>query len=232
MWNFECFVHYPPRHEEATELRHAVIAQRMRSLDGVLSWRNLNIPATPEFGRELIASYKLSYPTPSLAVTGIYTFRGSNYVYEDRISYDDKLIFSFDVDRVGELYAPLLHSEFPRVVEAFEGYLMRGFYSAYATKYHALHKDTLEALRAKGDVNLNGRNNIFSLQPAQYWSEEVCRRALGYGRDEVIKRLSGKVPLVQPLMDGVYVVFNDNPDLTFEEFCAYNDKLKPVLGLR
>ena len=23
-----------------------------------------------------------------------------------------------------------------------------------------------------------------------------------------------------------------NPDLTFEEFCAYNDRLKPVLGLQ
>lgn len=34
-----------------------------------------------------------------------------------------------------------------------------------------------------------------------------------------------------PLMDGVYVVFNDNPDLSFEEYCAYNDALKPVLGL-
>ncbi|MDY0872750.1 hypothetical protein [Dongia rigui] len=232
MSNFECFIHYPPRHEEAVESRHADVVNRMKAQDGILSWRNLDTPEAPSFGRELIASYKLIYPIPSLVVTGLYTYRGSNYAYEDRISYDDKLIFGFDIDQIGELYAPILHKELPAVVEAFQGYLLRAFYSAYATKYHALHKDALDILRGKGNVNVNGRNNVFSLQPAQYWTEGVCQKAMGYGRDEVIKRLSGKVPLVRPLMDGVYVVFNDNPDLTFDEFCAYNDRLKPVLGLQ
>ncbi|WP_368412619.1 hypothetical protein [Dongia sp.] len=232
MWNFECFIHYPPRHEETVESRHAIVTERMKAQRGILSWRDLIVPAAPEFGRELIASYKVNYPIPSLEVTGLYTYRGANYVYEDRISYDDKLIIRFDVDRIGKSYGPILHSELPSAVEAFQGYLLRGFYSSYSTKYHALHKEMLDMLRAKGNVNVNGRNNVFSLQPAQYWNEEVCRKAMGYGRDEVIKRLTGRVPLVQPLMDGVYVVFNDNPDLTFEEFCAYNDRLKPVLGLQ
>jgi hypothetical protein len=34
-----------------------------------------------------------------------------------------------------------------------------------------------------------------------------------------------------PLMDGVYTVFSDTPDLTYEEFVAINDRFKPVLGL-
>ena len=232
MWNFECFIHYPPRHEEPVESRHAIVTGQMKAHKGILSWRDLIVPAAPEFGGELIAYYEVSYPIPSLEVTGLYTYRGANYVYEDMISYDDKLIFKFDVDSVGELYVPILHKELPSVVEAFQGYLLRGFYSAFSTRYHALHKEVLEKLRTKGNMNLNGRNNVFSLQPAQYWNEEVCRRAMGYSRDEVVKRLTGKVPLVKPLMDGVYVVFNDNPDLTFEEFCAYNDRLKPVLGLQ
>ncbi len=232
MWNFECFIHRPPQHEESIESRHAFIAERMKSLKGTLSWRNLSIPPAPDCGKELSASYELSYQALPMTVTGLYAYRGSKYIYGDHISYDDKLILHFDIDQIGEFYAPILHREFPLLVEAFQGYLLRGFYSAYATKYHGLYKETLDALRAKGDFDLNGRNNIFSLQPAQFWSEEVCRRALGYGSDEVIKRLTGKVPLVQPLMDGVYVVFNDNPDMTFEEFCAYNDRLKPVLGLK
>jgi len=99
-------------------------------------------------------------------------------------------------------------------------------------KYEDLHREIVATLRSSPAADIDGRNNIFTLEVAQYWDAELCQRALGYGRDEVIKRLTGKVPLVQPLMDGVYVVFNDDPDLTFEEFCAYNDRLKPVLGLQ
>lgn len=86
-------------------------------------------------------------------------------------------------------------------------------------------------LRDDDVVDTDGRNNIFCLRPAHYWDEDLCRAAMGFGRDEVIRRLTGRVPRVEPLMDGVYVVFSDNPDLSFEEFCAYNDALKPVLGL-
>jgi hypothetical protein len=39
------------------------------------------------------------------------------------------------------------------------------------------------------------------------------------------------VPLVMPLMDGVYTVFSDNPDLTYEEFVAINDPFEPMPGL-
>ena len=39
------------------------------------------------------------------------------------------------------------------------------------------------------------------------------------------------MPLVRPLMDGVYTVLNDNPNLSFEDFCVFNDRFKPILGL-
>ena len=114
---------------------------------------------------------------------------------------------------------------------AFQGYAGHGYMASHSRHYSELRAAEISKLRLDPSIDVNGRNNIFTLNVAEYWDAELCQRALGYGRDEVIKRLSGKVPLVRPLMDGVYVVFSDNPDLTFEEFCAYNDRLKPVLGL-
>jgi hypothetical protein len=91
--------------------------------------------------------------------------------------------------------------------------------------------EPLRRFPADPSIDTNDRNNIVTLEPAMYRDGLLCQRALGYDRDEVIRRLQGKVPLVMPLMDGVYTVFSDNPDLTYEEFVAINDRFKPVLGL-
>ncbi len=89
----------------------------------------------------------------------------------------------------------------------------------------------MNKLREDPTINVDGRNNIYTLCSANFWDDELCRRALGYGPDEVIARLEGKVPKVQPLMDGVYVVFNDNAKQTYDEFLSLNETFKPLLGL-
>ena len=86
-------------------------------------------------------------------------------------------------------------------------------------------------LRAHG-ITPNGRNNIYTLSPACYWDKDLCQTALGYDRDEVIRRLAGKVPDVRPLADGVYIIFNDNPLLSFDDFLAIQHTFKPILGLQ
>jgi len=55
---------------------------------------------------------------------------------------------------------------------------------------------------------------------------------LGYDRDEVIRRLAGKVPDVRLLADGVYIIFNDNPLLSFDDFLSIQHTFKPILGLQ
>ena len=86
-------------------------------------------------------------------------------------------------------------------------------------------------LRARG-ITPNGRNNIYTLSPACYWDGDLCQTALGYGCDEVIRRLAGKVPDVHPLADGVYIIFNDDPLLSFDDFLAIQHTFKPILGLQ
>jgi hypothetical protein len=86
-------------------------------------------------------------------------------------------------------------------------------------------------LREDKSIDIDGRNNIYTLRPAQYWDAELCRRALGYDPDEVIARLHGRVPRAERLMDGVYTVLNDSPEMSYADFVEMNEKIKPILGL-
>jgi len=228
---FEYFMHYKPKHEESIERRHAIVVNAMQQLPQPLSWRYLKIPRAPDCGEHLSAHYEIAYPASGIWLVGDYVYRGEAYKYQDRISYDDKMTITFATSNEHLNYQQMLYQHLSDAISAFGGYLARGFYSAYSTRYHDLHRTKLDRLQLEQKIDLNGRNNIFSLQPTQYWDEELCHKAMGFGRDEVISRLDGKVPLVKPLRHGVYVVFSDNPDLSFEEYCAYNERLKPILGL-
>jgi len=226
------YMHFRARQEESIEERHDAFANNMLNLPAPLGWRGLKIPPAPDCGEYLGASFDIDYPVRGLELQGRYVFRGETYEYEDEATYDDKVWITFPTQSQNLDYREMLHQHLAQAMEAFGGYSAHGYFNGYVVKYEDLHGAEIQALRNRPGVDVNGRNNIFTLNVVQYWDAELCQRALGYGRDEVIKRLTGKVPLVRPLMDGVYVVFNDNPDLTFEEFCAYNDRLKPVLGLQ
>ncbi|MBI2253539.1 MAG: hypothetical protein HYU58_02850 [Proteobacteria bacterium] len=230
--NFRFYMHHRANHDVSIETRHAGFALRMMKLPRPLGWAGLNVPPAPDCGDELGASFEIVYPVAGLELDCRYVYRGETYKYEDEAFYDDKAWISLTPKSPQIDYRKMLHVHLAGATVAFEAYAAHGYFGAYVVKYEGLHAAELRALHDRPDVDINGRNNIFTLNVVQYWDAELCQRALGYGRDEVIKRLTGKVPLVQPLMDGVYVVFNDNPDLTFEEFCAHNDRLKPVLGLQ
>ena len=44
-------------------------------------------------------------------------------------------------------------------------------------------------------------------------------------------RMRGHAQLVEPLLDGVYVVFDDNPALSYEAFVRMNQRFKAILGI-
>lgn len=100
------------------------------------------------------------------------------------------------------------------MIEAFRGYRafcnFDQYLSAYYGGFHASEtgfdacgnlierNETYNRLRREG-VEVDGRCNIYALRPAQYWDTELCQRALGYGPEEVVTRLAGKVPKVEKL---------------------------------
>jgi hypothetical protein len=219
---------------EPVEDRHREVVANMQEVETPFGWKNIVPPAEPKFGEESVALYSARYPQlPAVRCEGLYHIRASGFMYDDQ-SCDDSLVIQLNVSSVHIDYPYVLRSQFPRLISAFRSYSAQVRYGRYSTKYIGGVYNTnpvYNMLRENRAIDIDGRNNIFTLQPAIYWDGLLCRRALGYDRDEVIRRLQGQVPLVMPLMDGVYTVFNDNPDLTYDEFLAINNRFKPILGL-
>lgn len=177
----------------------------------------------------------------------VYLYRTDKNLFE-KVSYEnDQLFFEFDPGYNKINFADIWHIHFPKAIEIYEPRRADSFYSEYANCYEdgfrpgePRHADEYgrsysivpeyNALEATGVIP-NGDFNIYTLQPVVYWNKAMCLDALGFDRDEVIRCLEGKVLHIRPLNDGVYIVFNDNPLLSFDDFLAIQHTYKPLLGL-
>ena len=223
---------FRPSLSEPVELRHAEVTRNMQQIGPPLGWKGLQVPPVPDFGPDVVVGFQVKYPIRGVVCGGTYNYRHKNQ--EDHSSDDDRLRTYFKTSNPHIDYRTTLREQLPKLVAAYRSYRAIVFFDLYRDQYTGGSKKTnptYNRLRADKPINMDARNNIFTLEPAMYWDALLCQRALGYGRDEVIRRLQGKVPLVMPLMDGVYTVFSDDPDLSYEEFVAINDRCKPILGL-
>lgn len=227
----QLWVYARPDINESVATRHAGIVERMMGVGAPLGWRGLEAPPVPVRRKgSMLSSYCASYPTGELKHFATYQIRDLRYL-DDLAADDDKFAILLSPVTQSSKIREILHVHFPEVIIAVEGYRAAAYFDSFGLQFSKQHDRERSTLKACGGVDIDGRNNIFTLEAAQYWDAELCGKALGYGPDEVIRRLDGQVPLVRPLMDGVYIVFNDDPDLSFEDFCVFNDRFKQVLGL-
>ncbi|RPD83190.1 hypothetical protein EGK75_13310 [Neisseria weixii] len=176
-----------------------------------------------------------------------YLYRTKDNESETKAYSNDKLFFEFEpwYDKIN--FADIWHIHFPKAIEIYEPRFADSSYAGYSTCYEEGYRYGEEprknengitysivpeynALEATGVIP-NGDFNIYTLQPVVYWNKAMCLDALGFDRDEVIRRLEGKVLHIRPLNDGVYIIFNDNPLLSFDDFLAIQHTYKPLLGL-
>jgi hypothetical protein len=230
--------------------RHEEFMGAMADIGAPLGFAGLKTPPAPDCGAELIASFRVKLPAPGLRFNGFYRFRGERYTYRDTRGFDEAVDYVFDVRNRHLDYRSVLKDALPRVVAAFKAYRACVIYDRYPMAYaggffpsedgetafdeqgcEVWNNADYNRLREDDSVDVDGRNNIYTLYPAQYWDAELCRRALGYGPDEVIRRLEGTPALATCLMDGVYVVLDDDPGLSFEAFLRMNRDYKSLLGL-
>jgi hypothetical protein len=224
--------YHRPDPDQSIEERFDAIVSGMQALDGPFSWRGLAMPPTPVVKRGSYSTwFNVKYPIKGLSHATHLVRRNREYLSDDHAATDDTGRWELTVDHPQINYRDVVHRYLAELATAHIAYraiaYTRGIFFDYEKKHDAEYQRLIDT----PGINVNGRNNIFTLHPAQYWDAELCGKALGFGPDEVIRRLDGQVPLVRPLMDGVYTVFNDDPDLSFADFCAFNDRFKPVLGL-
>ncbi|MCL1622084.1 hypothetical protein ABXT21_02160 [Ralstonia sp. SM1864_UCD524_TZ4] len=245
-FDVELWVFSRANERESVEEKHSEFSTAMSSLESPLGWFGLGLPAAPEFGESSYAAFGVKYPIRGLKFVGTYVNRLGLKSGEDSARADDFVRLGFKVPGKVLDYRAVLRDHFPRVIEAFRGYRafcnFDQYLSAYYGGFHASEtgfdafgnlierNETYNRLRREG-VEVDGRRNIYALRPAQYWDTELCQRALGYGPEEVVTRLAGKVPKVEKLGDGVYVVFNDDPAMSYDDFLSLNERYKAILGL-
>ncbi|WP_156348070.1 hypothetical protein [Sphingomonas sp. Leaf231] len=216
------------------EERHARFVERMCRIGSPLGYAGLEPPPAPDCGDGLSAGFSMKYPIRGLLSFGRYKFRGVDYKWEDKASYDEHLDFRFFLPSKKLHYSDILKNQLPLIVDAFEAYRCGVGYDYHSVYYSGGLNRTnpaYNALLSEEGIDVNGRNNIYTLNPAQFWDGELCQRALGFDRDEVIRRLKDVAVLARPVMDGVYLVLNDDPQLTYEAFVEMNERIKPMLGL-
>lgn len=220
-------------HTDSVDELHAEIMHNLLQVGPPFGLAGIQTPRIPGFGSNLVIGYNIRYPIRGIHAEGIYHYRKEGH-NDDHAAMDDALFIKFKIPNKQLEYRSILHAHFPELVAAFGAYRAYVGYDYHGLQYCGGGERTnpiYNRLLADKSINVDGRNNIFTLEPAMYWDALLCQRALGYGRDEVIRRLEGQVVKVMPLMDGVYIVFNDDPNLSYEAFVAINDKFKPILGL-
>ena len=72
---------------------------------------------------------------------------------------------------------------------------------------------------------------LFTLSPVIYFNEESYNKLIKVPKEELLERLKGKAKVVMLLEKGIYIIFNDKADITYEEFVEMNNIFKPLLGL-
>ncbi|MGN2410405.1 hypothetical protein [Pseudomonas syringae] len=232
--DIELWIYAYPDKTLTIDQRHVEVMDRMSRIGPPLGFSGIELPATPSCGDGLVATYTVKLPIRGLRFVGDYAYRGDRYTYEDRSTYDEHLRFGFKISNKAIDYKLVVNEHLPKVIEAFKGYKAHVSYDLYGLYYQGgLNDDnpTYNRLREDETVDIDGRNNIYTLYPAQFWDEALCQRALGYGPDEVISRLQGKCLMAVRLMDGVYLVLNDDPNMPYETFVDMNEQIKPILGL-
>ena len=72
---------------------------------------------------------------------------------------------------------------------------------------------------------------LFTLFPVMYFNEECYKKLIKVPKEELLKRLEGKAKKVLLLEKGIYIIFNDKADISYDEFVEMNETFKPLLNL-
>lgn len=151
-----------------------------------------------------------------------YPFRGENYL-RDNAQFDDFTVITFDpaaaADRLRELFDEVL----PAYIEAF------GSYKATVSDSQirlADWKHVVELCNSTGK-DVDGRDGVYRINPANYFDRELCRRAFGLAPESIVGVLQGKVERAALLGDGVLLVAASKIPLPREDYEKLDARARP-----
>ena len=212
---------------ESMEERHKKVMEGLSKLEAPLGLKDSKIPETPDFGTELVCFYDAkNIKTKGVSIEGVYRWRGLKYVIWDELRYEFKITYKL-ID-----YKKIIYEALPKVINIFDPYVADIFVSSsYSIAYKESYKSEILKLKEKGLKIGKLKDVLFILSPVMYFNEESYNKLIKVPKEELLERLKGKANEVLLLEKGIYIIFNDKTDITYEEFVEMNNIFKPLLGL-
>ena len=212
---------------ESMEERHEKVMEGLSKLEAPLGLKDSKIPETTDFGIELVCFYDAkNIKTKGVSIEGVYMWRGLKYVVWDELRYEFKITYKL-ID-----YKKIIYEDLPKVINIFDPYVADIFVSSsYSIAYKESYKSEILKLKEKGLKIGKLKDVLFTLSPVMYFNEESYNKLIKVPKEKLLERLKGKANEVQLLEKGIYIIFNDKADITYEEFVEMNNTFKPLLGL-
>ena len=223
---------------ESMEEIHKKVMEGLSKIEAPLGLKDSEIPKTPDFGTELICHYSTkNIKTKGVKIKGSYDWRMiSPLVWWDTLKYEFKITYKL-ID-----YQKIIYEDLPKIITIYEPYITYIYISNYGKAYE--EGRTPETITYYDSENPNFLklketgvqigmlfDALFTLSPVMYFNEECYDKLIKVSKEELLKRLEGKAKKVLLLERGIYIIFNDKADISYEEFVEMNETFKPLLGL-
>ena len=214
---------------ESMEERHKKVMEGLSKLGAPLGLKDSEIPEIPDFGTELICFYDAkNIKTKGVLIEGSYDWRDERMLSTcwDELRYEFKITYKL-ID-----YKKIIYDDLPKVINIFDPYVADVFVSpSYSIAYKESYKSEILKLKEKGLKIGELQDVLFTLSPVMYFNEESYNKLIKVPKEELLERLKDKAKGVMLLEKGIYIIFNDKADITYEEFVEMNSTFKPLLGL-
>ena len=223
---------------EPMEEMHKRVMEGLSKIEAPLGLKDSEIPKTPDFGTELICHYfTKNIKTKGVKIKGSYDWRIiSPLVWWDNLRYEFKITYKL-ID-----YQKIIYEDLPKIITIYEPYITYIYISNYGTAYEeGRTPETITYYDSKNPNFLKLKETgveigilsdaLFTLSPVMYFNEECYKKLIKVPKEELLKRLEGKAKKVLLLEKGIYIIFNDKADISYEEFVEMNETFKPLLGL-
>ena len=223
---------------EPMEEMHKRVMEGLSKIEAPLGLKDSEIPKTPDFGTELICHYfTKNIKTKGVKIKGSYDWRIiSPLVWWDNLRYEFKITYKL-ID-----YQKIIYEDLPKIITIYEPYITYIYISNYGTAYEeGRTPETITYYDSKNPNFLKLKETgveigilsdaLFTLFPVMYFNEECYKKLIKVPKEERLKRLEGKAKKVLLLEKGIYIIFNDKADISYEEFVEMNETFKPLLNL-
>ena len=214
---------------ESMEERHEKVMKGLSKLEAPLGLKDSKIPEIPDFGTELVCFYDAkNIKTKGVSIEGSYDWRDKRMLSAcwDELRYEFKITYKL-ID-----YKKIIYDDLPKVINVFDPYIADVFVSpSYSIAYKESYKSEILKLKEKGLKIGELQDVLFILSPVMYFNEESYNKLIKVPKEELLEKLKGKAKGVMLLEKGIYLIFNDKADITYEEFVEMNNTFKLLLGL-